>query len=85
MCSQHRADLDIGVSIGGKVGIHATPHTYRHAAALLQLRNGRDLVSLPHTLAHHDIPITRRHLEALKDEDAEDKATRTSPSDNWML
>jgi integrase/recombinase XerD len=68
-----------------KVGIHATPHMFRHTAAILHLKNGMDLVSLQHLLGHNDISTTRGYLEALKDEDVEDKARRTSPSDNWRL
>jgi integrase/recombinase XerD len=85
MCSQHRADLDIGVSISSKARTHATPHTFRHAAAVLQLRNGRDLVSLQHVLERNNTTTTRRYLEVLKDEDLEDKSTRTSPLNNWRL
>jgi hypothetical protein len=41
-----------------------------------------DLVSRQYLLGHDDISTTRGCLEALKDEDVEDKARRRSPSDN---
>lgn len=71
--------------LADKVGVHATPHMFRHTAAILHLKNGMDLVSLQHLLGHNDISTTRGYLEALKDKDVEDKARRTSPSDNWRL
>jgi len=73
------------VRLADRVGVHATPHMFRHTAAILHLKNGMDLVSLQHLLGHNDVSTTRGYLEALKDEDVEDKARRTSPSDNWRL
>lgn len=68
-----------------RVGIHATTHQFRHAAAVERLRAGMDLVSLQFMLGHSDISTTREYLNSLRDEDVEKRAKRTSPSDNWRL
>jgi site-specific recombinase XerD len=66
-------------------GIHATPHMFRHTAAVNHLKNGMDLVSLQHLLGHAEIATTRAYLDAIGDEHVGDVARRTSPSDNWKL
>jgi site-specific recombinase XerD len=66
-------------------GIKATPHQFRHTAAIEHLRHGMDLVSVQHLLGHEDIATTRGYLDALNDEDVEERARRTSPVDNWRL
>jgi site-specific recombinase XerD len=68
-----------------KAGVHATPHMFRHTAAVTHLRNGMNLVALQHLLGHADITTTRGYLTALADEDVEAISQRTSPSDNWRL
>jgi integrase/recombinase XerD len=73
------------VRLARKAGVDATPHAFRHTAAINHLRNGMDLVSLQHLLGHADITTTRGYLSALADEDVEQAAQRTSPSDNWRL
>jgi hypothetical protein len=50
---------------------------FRHTAAILDLKNGMDQVSLQHLLGHSDISTTRGYLEALKDEDAGNRARQT--------
>lgn len=68
-----------------RAGFHASPHRFRHTAAVNHLRNGMDLVSLQHLLGHADIGTTRQYLNSLRDSDVQRTAQRTSPSDNWRL
>ena len=44
-----------------------------------------DLVSVQHLLGHENIAVTRGYLEALNDQDVEERAQRTSVGDNWRL
>ena len=67
------------------VGFHVHTHQFRHTAAIERLRNGMDLVSVQHLLGHESIAVTRGYLEALTDQDVEERAQRTSPGDNWRL
>lgn len=78
---------DIVKRLAARVGLRSkvSPHRFRHTAAINHLRNGMDLVSLQHLLGHASVVTTRGYLEALRDEDVEQKARRTSPSDNWRL
>lgn len=73
------------VRLGKAARVRASPHQFRHTAAIEHLRHGMDLVSLQHLLGHADITTTRGYLEALQDEDVEERAKRTSPADNWRL
>ena len=68
-----------------RAGIHASPHQFRHTAAIEHLRHGMDLLSVQRLLGHEDIAVTRRYLIALNDQDVERQAHRSSPSDNWRL
>lgn len=65
--------------------IHASPHMLRHTSAIEHLRNGMGIVSLQHLLGHNDISTTRGYLDALRDDDVQQTAQRTSPSDNERL
>jgi len=67
------------------VGFHVHTHQFRHTAAIERLRNGMDLVSVQHLMGHESIEVTRGYLEALNDQDVEERASRTSPGDNWRL
>jgi integrase/recombinase XerD len=71
--------------LGGKAGVKASTHAFRHTAAIEHLRHGMDLASLQHLLGHASVTTTRGYLEALSDEDVEERARRTSPGDNWRL
>ena len=68
-----------------EAGIHASPHMMRHSAAIARLRAGMDLISLQRMLGHETLETTKIYLTALADEDVEQAAKRTSPSDNWRL
>jgi site-specific recombinase XerD len=71
--------------LGKWANVHASPHMFRHTAAISHLRHGMDLVSLQHLLGHESLEITQVYLTALSDEDVERQAKRTSPADNWRL
>jgi site-specific recombinase XerD len=71
--------------LAGRAGIRAHPHQFRHCSAVEHLRHGMDLVSLQQLLGHESIEVTRGYLDALNDEDVEERARRTSPVDNWRL
>jgi len=73
------------VRLADRAEIHATPHMFRHTAAVCHLKNGMDLVSLQHLMGHSDIQTTRGYLDAIADEDVGQTAQRTSPADNWRL
>lgn len=76
---------NIIIRLAKNAGVHATPHKFRHTAAIEHLRHGMDLASLQHLLGHSNIAVTRIYLESLTDEDVEERAKRTSPTDNWRL
>jgi site-specific recombinase XerD len=44
-----------------------------------------DLISLQRMLGHENLETTKIYLTALVDEDVEQAAKRSSPSDNWRL
>ena len=67
------------------LGFRVHTHQFRHTAAIERLRNGMDLVSVQHLMGHESIEVTRGYLEALNDQDVEERASRTSPGDNWRL
>jgi integrase/recombinase XerD len=73
------------VRLGDAAGVRVTTHMLRHTSAIEHLRHGMDLVSLQHLLGHENITTTRIYLEALSDEDVEERARRTSPGDNLRL
>jgi site-specific recombinase XerD len=68
-----------------KVGIKASPHMFRHTAAIERLRKGMDLLSLQRFLGHEKLETTQVYLTALSDDDVQERARRTSPGDNWRL
>jgi integrase/recombinase XerD len=65
--------------------IHATPHMFRHRAAVQHLMNGMDLVSLQSYMGHASIETTRAYLDSLTREHVTEVARKTSPADNWKL
>jgi site-specific recombinase XerD len=71
--------------LSARAGVKASPHQFRHSAAVEHLRHGMDLVSLQHLMGHESIEVTRGYLDALSDEDVAEAARRTSPTDNWRL
>jgi site-specific recombinase XerD len=68
-----------------KAGVKASPHMFRHTAAIERLRNGMDLLSLQRFLGHEQLQTTQVYLTALSDDDVQERARRTSPGDNWRL
>jgi hypothetical protein len=67
-----------------RTGIHCNPHLFRHTSAIEHLRGGMSVVELQKMLGHKDLETTRNYLTALKDEDVEVQAMRSSPVEYWV-
>jgi len=67
-----------------RTGIHCNPHLFRHTSAIEHLRGGMSVVELQKMLGHEDLDTTRKYLTALKDEDVEVQAMRSSPVEHWV-
>jgi hypothetical protein len=52
-------------------------------SAIEHLRRGMNVVELQKMLGHKDLETTRKYLTALKGEDVEIQALRTSPVEHW--
>ena len=68
-----------------KAGVKASPHVFRRTAAIERLRNGMNLLSLQRFHGHEKLETTQVYLTALRDDDVRERATRTSPGDDWRL
>lgn len=68
----------------GIKGIRCSPHTLRHTAAVMWIRNGGDVFSLQQMLGHNTLDMVRVYVNlALSDVEAAHR--RYSPADNLDL
>ena len=61
------------------------PHTFRHTAAILSLRNGMGVFTLQLMLGHSTLAMTRRYVSSLGAEDLLREHKKASPVDNLNL
>jgi len=61
------------------------PHTYRHTAAILCLRNGMGEFNLQMMLGHSTLAMTRRYVSTLNSDDVFKAHKIASPVDNLKL
>jgi site-specific recombinase XerD len=64
--------------------VRCSPHTLRHSAAVIFLRNGGNLFALQKMLGHTSLEMTRRYCE-LADVDVKRAHLTASPVDNLLL
>jgi integrase/recombinase XerD len=68
----------------GIKGIRCSPHTLRHTAAVMWIRNGGDVFSLQQILGHSSLEMVRVYVN-LAQSDVEAAHRRYSPADNLEL
>lgn len=68
---------------GEKLGIKISPYDFRHAFALMYLRNGGDAFSLQRIMGHTNIAMTEVYVNLLK-EDIKNAHTVASPTFNLV-
>jgi len=68
----------------GIKGIRCSPHTLRHTAAVMWIRNGGDVFSLQQILGHSTLEMVRVYVN-LAQSDVEAAHRRYSPADNIDL
>jgi len=68
----------------GIKGIRCSPHTLRHTAAVMWIRNGGDVFSLQQILGHSSLEMVRVYVN-LAQGDIEAAHRRYSPADNLEL
>jgi integrase/recombinase XerD len=68
----------------GIKGIRCSPHTLRHTAAVMWIRNGGDVFSLQQILGHSSLEMVRVYVN-LAQSDIEAAHRRYSPADNLEL
>ena len=61
------------------------PHTFRHTAAIIFLRNGGDSSILQYMLGHSSFEMTRRYLSTLGERELVAAHKKASPVDNMRL
>jgi len=61
------------------------PHTFRHTAATMALRNGASPFDVQSLLGHSTLAMTRRYTETVNSEDALKAHRKFSPVDNMRL
>ncbi len=61
------------------------PHTFRHAAAIIFLRNGGDSSILQYMLGHSSFDMTRRYLSTLGERELVAAHKKANPVDNMRL
>ena len=61
------------------------PHTFRHAAAIIFLRNGGDSSILQYMLGHSSFDMTRRYLSTLGERELVAAHKKANPVDNMKL
>ena len=69
----------------GITGVKVGPHTLRHTAAILFLRNGGGEFNLQTLLGHSTLSMTRRYVGALGEDDLKKAHEKASPVDNLNL
>jgi len=68
----------------GIKGIRCSPHTLRHTAAVMWIRNGGDVFSLQQILGHSSLEMVRVYVN-LAQSDVEAAHRRYSPADNIVF
>jgi len=68
----------------GIKGIRCSPHTLRHTAAVMWIRNGGDVFSLQQILGHSSLEMVRVYVN-LAQSDVEAAHRKYSPADNLEL
>ena len=68
----------------GIKGIRCSPHTLRHTAAVMWIRNGGDVFSLQQILGHSTLEMVRVYVN-LAQSDIEAAHQRYSPADNIVF
>lgn len=63
---------------GKKLGFKVSPYDFRHAFALMYLKNGGDPFSLQRIMGHSDMSMTKRYVNML-DEDVKQSHSIASP------
>lgn len=69
----------------GITGAKPGPHTFRHTAATLALRNGANPFDVQSILGHETLYMTRKYTETVNSEDAVKAHRKFSPVDNMGL
>jgi len=69
----------------GLKDVRNSPHTFRHTAATLSIKNGGDLFQVQSMLGHTTLAMTRRYAASLQSEAAAEAHKKFSPVDNLKL
>ncbi|MCK9569845.1 tyrosine-type recombinase/integrase [Candidatus Pacearchaeota archaeon] len=76
--------LTIISRLGGKVGVHAYIHKFRHTCAIEFLRAGGNLATLKEMLGHESLETTMKYLTALNSDDVIKAHQEFSPGDRFL-